>query len=200
MAVLAFLQLHENGGARWVDLALSTIFALHGGRMFLGACGLYFSGAWSVKKPDLARYRYQEVLRKKEGKSFPAWEMHLEIYFQCFFNQSLAAIPLALAVATSKAGPSSSPFADALGVAAWVGIAGWIISCEFVTSARFASRKDGELTTHLVDYIENVADMSKLKFAAKVRKMKKDGDMPRGERPVCDVGLWQISRHPNYFG
>eukprot|EP00164_Ancoracysta_twista_P001140 GFYU01001494.1.p1 GENE.GFYU01001494.1~~GFYU01001494.1.p1 ORF type:complete len:313 (+),score=94.84 GFYU01001494.1:143-1081(+) len=42
-------------------------------------------------------------------------------------------------------------------------------------------------------YFESVADAQKLKFAA---KCKKEG--LRGK--VCNIGLWQYSRHPNYFG
>jgi len=40
--------------------------------------------------------------------------------------------------------------------------------------------------------IESVADMQKLSF---LRKMKKLGE----KNKVCNVGLWKYSRHPNYF-
>lgn len=40
---------------------------------------------------------------------------------------------------------------------------------------------------------EHVADLQKVQFARRARE--------RGERGgVCDVGLWSVSRHPNYFG
>ena len=40
---------------------------------------------------------------------------------------------------------------------------------------------------------ESVADAQKIRF---LRKMSSLGE----KRKVCDVGLWQYSRHPNYFG
>ena len=40
---------------------------------------------------------------------------------------------------------------------------------------------------------ESVADAQKIRF---LRKMSGLGE----KRKVCDVGLWQYSRHPNYFG
>ena len=40
---------------------------------------------------------------------------------------------------------------------------------------------------------ESVADAQKIRF---LRKMSDLGE----KRKVCDVGLWQYSRHPNYFG
>ena len=40
--------------------------------------------------------------------------------------------------------------------------------------------------------IESVADVQKLKF---LRAMKKSG----AGNTVCNIGLWQYSRHPNYF-
>ena len=40
---------------------------------------------------------------------------------------------------------------------------------------------------------ESIADAQKIRF---LRKMSGLGE----KRKVCDVGLWQYSRHPNYFG
>ena len=40
---------------------------------------------------------------------------------------------------------------------------------------------------------ESIADTQKIRF---LRKMSGLGE----KRKVCDVGLWQYSRHPNYFG
>ena len=40
--------------------------------------------------------------------------------------------------------------------------------------------------------MESVADMQKLSF---LNKMKKLGQ----KNQVCNVGLWKYSRHPNYF-
>ena len=40
--------------------------------------------------------------------------------------------------------------------------------------------------------MESVADVQKLKF---LRDMKKSGE----RNAVCNIGLWQYSRHPNYF-
>ena len=40
--------------------------------------------------------------------------------------------------------------------------------------------------------MESVADVQKLKF---LRAMKKSGAL----NTVCNIGLWQYSRHPNYF-
>merc|ERR1711939_880023 len=41
---------------------------------------------------------------------------------------------------------------------------------------------------------ESIADHQKLQFI--IEKVKKEGD----RTAVCNVGLWQYSRHPNYFG
>eukprot|EP01128_Nolandella_sp_AFSM9_P005500 TRINITY_DN265_c2_g1_i2.p1 TRINITY_DN265_c2_g1~~TRINITY_DN265_c2_g1_i2.p1 ORF type:complete len:314 (-),score=45.39 TRINITY_DN265_c2_g1_i2:206-1120(-) len=46
-------------------------------------------------------------------------------------------------------------------------------------------------------YHETLADIQKNQFMAKRYKLKKEGDYKGKE--FCDVGLWGLTRHPNYF-
>jgi steroid 5-alpha reductase family enzyme len=152
-------------------LLVSMAYLLQGGRMFSGAVTLWKMGHLNR---EMTRYVFQRLRWAKRGitESGPGpWYM-LTMLYEIAMQASTNS--LFLCMPAFLQGSDTSPLLSGGDKLVGVELVGW---CCWFASLMF----------------EHTADLQKLAF---LRKCKREGRAGT----VCNIGLWSMSRHPNYFG
>eukprot|EP01084_Bolivina_argentea_P311978 540083_1 len=151
---------------------VSLAYLIQGGRMAFGAILLTLKGHFNKELP---RYLYQHKRWKMDSNinygSFAfKLMMQKEILLQAAANIGVLCVPAILIGNTRRTTEKEQKDQVPLDKLEKFGCILWLLSLSF----------------------EHTADLQKLKFIRKAAKNKI-------KNSVCNVGLWNYSRHPNYF-
>eukprot|EP00928_Gymnodinium_smaydae_P004652 TRINITY_DN11585_c0_g1_i1.p1 TRINITY_DN11585_c0_g1~~TRINITY_DN11585_c0_g1_i1.p1 ORF type:complete len:199 (-),score=21.01 TRINITY_DN11585_c0_g1_i1:124-720(-) len=96
LVILSINAYNFGDGLHFRRLITCGCMFLHGGRMLLGACVMFFPYRW---KQDLPRYRYAKVrFEKKDGMDSSLWPLKIQhdTLQQAYANATVLACPLML--------------------------------------------------------------------------------------------------------